>query len=115
MTLTHLAAKLDLDSANLSKIENNKREFDEKRLELLSNVFNLDMIQLRTEFFSDIIAKKFYENNCDIDTLILAEQKVEYLKSYNNMNIVSFFAGAGGLDIGFQKAGFNVIWANEFD
>ncbi len=31
------------------------------------------------------------------------------------MNIVSFFAGAGGLDLGFQKAGFNVIWANEYD
>lgn len=27
------------------------------------------------------------------------------------MNVVSFFAGAGGLDLGFQKAGFNVIWA----
>ncbi|MFN8673474.1 MAG: DNA cytosine methyltransferase [Candidatus Sericytochromatia bacterium] len=31
------------------------------------------------------------------------------------MNIVSFFSGAGGLDIGFKKAGFNVIWANEYD
>lgn len=31
------------------------------------------------------------------------------------MKVVSFFAGAGGLDLGFQKAGFNVIWANEFD
>ncbi len=29
------------------------------------------------------------------------------------MNIVSFFAGAGGLDLGFEKAGFNVSWANE--
>ena len=83
LTLTQLAAKLDLDSANLSKIENNKREFDEKRLELLANVFNLDLAQLRTEFFSDIIAKKIYENNCDSETLILAEQKVEYLKSIN--------------------------------
>ena len=82
-TLTQLAAKLDLDSANLSKIENNKREFDEKRLELLAKVFNLDIAQLRTEFFSDIIAKKIYENNCDSQTLILAEQKVEYLKSKN--------------------------------
>jgi transcriptional regulator with XRE-family HTH domain len=83
LTLTQLAAKLDLDSANLSKIENNKREFDEKRLGLLANVFNLDLAQLRTEFFSDIIAKKIYENNCDSETLILAEQKVEYLKSKN--------------------------------
>ncbi len=31
------------------------------------------------------------------------------------MKVVSFFAGAGGLDLGFQKAGFNIIWANEFD
>jgi transcriptional regulator with XRE-family HTH domain len=87
LTLTQLAAKLDLDSANLSKIENNKREFDEKRLELLANVFSLDLAQLRTEFFSDIIAKKIYENNCDSETLILAEQKVEYLKSKNLITI----------------------------
>jgi len=31
------------------------------------------------------------------------------------MKLVSFFAGAGGLDLGFQKAGFEVIWANEYD
>lgn len=31
------------------------------------------------------------------------------------MNIVSLFAGAGGLDLGFKNAGFNVVWANEFD
>jgi len=31
------------------------------------------------------------------------------------MKIVSFFSGAGGLDAGFEKAGFDVIWANEYD
>lgn len=31
------------------------------------------------------------------------------------MKIVSLFAGCGGLDLGFEKAGFDVIWANEFD
>ncbi len=31
------------------------------------------------------------------------------------MKIVSFFAGAGGLDLGFEQAGYNVVWANEYD
>ena len=31
------------------------------------------------------------------------------------MNVVSFFAGCGGLDLGFEKAGYNVVWANEFE
>jgi DNA (cytosine-5)-methyltransferase 1 len=31
------------------------------------------------------------------------------------MDVVSLFAGAGGLDLGFKNAGFNIAWANEFD
>lgn len=31
------------------------------------------------------------------------------------MKLVSLFTGAGGLDLGFEKAGFEVVWANEFD
>ena len=31
------------------------------------------------------------------------------------MKLATFFAGAGGLDLGFSKAGFDCIWANEYD
>lgn len=31
------------------------------------------------------------------------------------MNILSLFSGCGGLDLGFEKAGFNIPVANEFD
>jgi DNA (cytosine-5)-methyltransferase 1 len=33
----------------------------------------------------------------------------------SNIPIVSLFSGAGGLDLGFKKAGFQIVWANEFD
>ena len=31
------------------------------------------------------------------------------------MKIISLFSGCGGLDLGFIKAGFEVVWANDFD
>ena len=31
------------------------------------------------------------------------------------MNVVDIFSGVGGLSVGFEKAGFNVVLANEID
>jgi DNA (cytosine-5)-methyltransferase 1 len=31
------------------------------------------------------------------------------------MKIASFFAGSGGLDLGFENADFDIVWANEYD
>lgn len=31
------------------------------------------------------------------------------------MNVVSLFSGCGGMDLGFIKAGFNIIYANDID
>ncbi len=31
------------------------------------------------------------------------------------LKIISLFAGAGGMDLGFRNVGFEIIWANDFD
>ncbi|WP_437791890.1 DNA cytosine methyltransferase [Macrococcoides caseolyticum] len=31
------------------------------------------------------------------------------------LNVVSLFAGAGGMDLGFMQAGFDIVWANDFN
>ncbi len=80
-TLTQLAARLNMDSANLSKIETGKREFDEKRLNLLAEEFNLDFKELKDEYFSELVAKKVYNNQCSDKVFQLAEEKIKYLKN----------------------------------
>lgn len=82
-TLTQLAAKIDMDSANLSKIETGRREFDRKKLEKLSQALDIDLSILKDEYYSEFVAKKLYENDCSERVLALAEEKVNYLKAKN--------------------------------
>jgi len=83
LTLTQLGAKLGIDSANLSKIENGKREFDEKKLEILSEIFNLNLEELKIEFFAEYFAKKIYNSDCSTDAFVVAEEKIKYLRQQN--------------------------------
>ena len=83
LTLTQLGAKLGIDSGALSKIETGKKDFDEKCLDKLANAFDLDIEQLKTQYFGDQFGKKMFLYNCSPDTLIVAEEKMNYLKNIN--------------------------------
>ena len=61
--------------------------------------------------------------SCDIDEYIAAKSNNTLNptdvtiadKNYIAPKLISLFSGCGGMDYGFKKAGFNIVWANDFD
>ena len=46
------------------------------------------------------------------DPLGISDKEEAIKKTYS---VLSLFSGAGGMDLGFKKSGFNIIFANDFD
>lgn len=74
-TLIQLATKLNMDSANLSKVENGKREFDIKRLPKLCKLFQLNKVEMEKELISERFAKSVCEKKIDSTIFELARKK----------------------------------------
>lgn len=83
LTLTKLAATLDIDQSTLSKIENGKRNIPSEILPKFSEFFNLDLNKLETEYLSEKIAKIIYLKDEIKLILQVAEEKAIYFKSKN--------------------------------
>jgi len=81
LTLTKLAAALDIDQSTLSKIENHKRNTPKEVLPKLASLFSLDIKELEKEFLSERIAVLIYNQENTNDVLKLAEEKANYYKS----------------------------------
>lgn len=45
----------------------------------------------------------------------LAEGRGQGTRDQGKLTAVSLFSGAGGMDVGFRRAGFDILWANDFD
>lgn len=83
LTLTKLAAALDIDQSTLSKIENNKRNVGPEILIKVAEVFSIDYMQLRLEYNSQRIAEILYLENDSTVLIELAQEKAKYLKIKN--------------------------------
>jgi DNA (cytosine-5)-methyltransferase 1 len=84
-TLTEAATKLKIDAANLSKIENGKRELDINKVPIFCKVYKLDIDDFRKELISDQIVNTIHKNKLTGDTLKLASRKIELLEQ-NEVN-----------------------------
>nr|WP_255346621.1 DNA (cytosine-5-)-methyltransferase [Anaerovibrio sp. RM50] len=94
MTKTDLRKKAKISSSTLAKM--NKQEIvSEDVLNKICDVLGCNV--------ADIIE-------------LIKDENEEYVveNDPNKMKVVSLFSGAGGMDLGFIQAGFEIVWANDF-
>jgi DNA (cytosine-5)-methyltransferase 1 len=139
LSLSQLATLLSINVANLSKIETGQRDFDDRRLQHVCELFKLDYNNMRHEYISEKIAKQIYTNNLDTSILKLAEKKVEYLtrKQQDEINLFpnedwrlfeflnpnaeirlgTLFSGIGAIEHAFQRLKLNhkIVFAGDID
>lgn len=83
-SLREVAGKINIDTSLLGKIERNERQPTKDQIKQIAAFFKIDEKILIKELLSDQFAYKIMEEEADIDTLKVAEEKVKYLKANRN-------------------------------
>jgi len=83
LTQTQFAARIAVDSATISKIENGQKMPKEKLLPKIAEEFNIDLKELKEQYFSEKFANDLYEYKCPESALIVAEKKYKYRVASN--------------------------------
>lgn len=81
LSLKKVAKEIGIDTSLLGKIERSDRPPTKEQIKLVAKYFNIDEKVLLKELLSDQFAYKILEEKADLDTLRVAERKVEYLKA----------------------------------
>lgn len=63
-----------------------------------------------------LASSKFLGLDCgeELTYKVMSMKEVEKLRGSNGYSMISTFSGCGGACLGYEMAGFNVLWANEF-
>lgn len=81
LSLREVAEKIGIDTSLLGKIERNERQPTKEQIKQVAKYFKLDERDMLKEYLSDQIAYKILEEEADLDTLKVAERKIQYLKA----------------------------------
>ncbi|MBX9783532.1 MAG: helix-turn-helix domain-containing protein [Chitinophagaceae bacterium] len=82
LSLREVATNIGIDTSLLGKIERNERQPTKEQIKQVATFFKVNEKQLIKEMLSDQFAYKIIEEEADLDTLKVAEEKVEYLKKH---------------------------------
>ncbi|MEO8109830.1 MAG: helix-turn-helix transcriptional regulator [Ginsengibacter sp.] len=84
LSLREVASNIGIDPSLLGKIERNERQPTREQIKQVAIFFKVNKKQLIKEMLSDQFAYKIIEEEADLDTLKVAEEKVEYLKKHKS-------------------------------
>ena len=79
LSLKEVSTRIGIDTSLLGKIERNERQPTKEQIKQIADFFEVDEKSLIKEMLSDQFAYKILEEGADIDTLKVAEEKIEYL------------------------------------
>ncbi len=80
LLLRHVSAKLDIDTAILSKIERGERKASKEQIIKLAKILDLDKEKLVVQYLSEKILYEIKDEELGEKALKVAEQKIKYIK-----------------------------------
>lgn len=84
LSQTELADRLGIERAHLSRIECGKKKLRIEKLESLSQALDIDLADLKKEFYSDVFAEEIFRNDCPVTVLEATRQKIAGLYQGKN-------------------------------
>lgn len=82
-TQTDFGAKIGINSSAVSRVEHGSKQLSANKLNLLAQLFDLELGKVKELYYSDKFAKEVYKNNCPETVFAVAEEAVKYLKNKN--------------------------------
>ena len=84
LLLRHVSAKLDIDTAILSKIERSERKATKEQILKLAEILNLNKDDLLIQYLSERIIYEIKDEELGSKALKVAEQKMKYINKLNS-------------------------------
>ncbi|HVA97507.1 MAG TPA: helix-turn-helix transcriptional regulator [Bacteroidia bacterium] len=84
--LRQVASLLDMDTAQLSKIEKDFRQMKKEQIAVIANIYKIDKAELVTLWLADQIVEVVKDSKTALQAISVAENQLKFRKSNNKLS-----------------------------